>query len=115
MHYRHIVFTVCIGSMATLTYSQTKNSLGTCSIKARSEAVVIMICPPDTSKDSWRMAGQAACGATKGCMVYGWYDSAKAPDTAPGNAVQLPKRDVAAIWLNDQKSLVKMKRSGVLK
>ena len=118
MSCRHFLLVVCLASVAQLSYSQPKKPAGECTVKARSDAVVIMVCPVLSNAEVWRMAGEAACESKKACNAWVWDDDAKAPDKAPKTDAQLPKSTSAqavAIWVNDSKSLVKLKKAGASK
>jgi hypothetical protein len=115
---RNILIALCLLSVAQLGYSQPRKPAGECTIKARSDAVVIMVCPVTSNADVWRTAGEAACESSQVCNAWVWDDDAKAPEKAPQTDAQLPKSRTAkavAIWVNDSKSLVKLKKSGVAK
>lgn len=79
---------------------------------------MIMVCPVFADADVWRMAGEAACESKQACNAWVWDDDAKAPNKAPKTDAQLPKSTSAqavAIWVNDSKSLVKLKKAGASK
>nr|WP_315430283.1 hypothetical protein [uncultured Albidiferax sp.] len=116
MHYRLLaVLVACWGVATAVGYSQparADNTAGACAVKSRSAAVVVMVCPPRTAPDAFRLAGESACGDKLACNVWVWDDSAKAPDKAPDVDADLPKRQsgtAIAIWVNDSKSLVTLK------
>lgn len=80
-----------------------------CSIKDRSDVVVIMICEPGLGEEVWRAAGRAACGANPFCNVWIWDHADKAPATAPEIDKDLDRARTAiasAVWVNDSESLI---------
>jgi len=100
-------------SLAQLSYAQAVKTDNGCKIKVRSDAVVILVCPSASTADVWRAAGQAACGPKLFCNAWVWDDNAKAPDTAPVTDAEIPKSattQAIAIWVNDSKSLVTLKK-----
>lgn len=85
-----------------------------CSTRDRSDAVVILICPPGTSEDALIQAGQSACGTQLQCNAWIWSSAADAPDKAPESDGDLDRektRHAAAIWVNDSESLVLVSRT----
>ncbi|MEX0730013.1 MAG: hypothetical protein WED00_14925 [Aquisalimonadaceae bacterium] len=84
-----------------------------CSVKSRSDAVVIVVCEPGVSEQGLREAGRAACGDNAQCNAWIWDDSAAAPATAPARDADLPKDRsgaAVAVWVNDTGSLLTIKR-----
>lgn len=115
---RKIFLSCALVSLAQLSYAQTGSMENGCKTKARSEAVVILVCPQDASSDMWRAAGEAACGQKLACNAWVWDDHAKAPGTAPVTDADLPKKASAqavAVWVNDSKSLMTLKKTGLSK
>jgi hypothetical protein len=99
-------------------HAQSEQTAGECSIKARSNAVVILVCPPLSNAENWRVAGSAACESKQFCNAWVWDDSGKAPNKAPATDADLPKNSsgaAVAIWVNDSKSLVTLKKVGAHK
>ncbi len=118
MFHRNLLFAVCLVGLTQLSYSQAKKQAGECTIKARSDAVVIMVCPVRSTADTWRVAGEAACESKQLCNAWVWDNNAKAPDKAPATDAELPKSSssaAVAIWVNDSKSLVKLKKTAAAK
>lgn len=118
MFYRNLMLAVCLVALTQVSHSQPKKQAGECTIKARSDAVVIMVCPAFADLNAWRVAGEAACESKQLCNAWLWNDNAKAPDRAPMTDADLPKSSSAtavAIWVNDSKSLVKLKKTSALK
>lgn len=80
-----------------------------CTVRDRSEAVVLLVCPPGLSREQLRQAGESACGSNALCSAWMWDDAAKAPEKAPPLADGLAKDDILssiAIWDNDGKQLI---------
>lgn len=101
-------------SLATLSYAQPKKTETDCQVKVRSDAVVILVCPAMSSADSWRAAGEAACGPKLLCNAWVWDDYAKAPNVAPVTDAELSKTatvQAIGIWINDSKSVVTLKKA----
>jgi hypothetical protein len=88
-------------------------SASPCSIKSRSETLVVMVCAPGQAADDLRDVGRAACKEKTMCNVWIWDDPSKAPDKAPRADSEIPKQqaaDAIAIWVNDSQSLISLKR-----
>ncbi len=118
MSYRNLLFAACLIGLTQLSYSQPKKQVGECTVKARSDAVVIMVCPVRATADTWRVAGEAACESKQLCNAWVWDNNAKAPEKAPATDAELPKSSssaAVAIWVNDSKSLVKLKKTNTSK
>lgn len=84
-----------------------------CSVKSRSDAIVIMVCRPGTMPPAMTQAASLACGSKAMCNVWIWDDADKAPTTAPHKDSDLPKAAVqhaVAVWAHDSKSLMSLKR-----
>ncbi|CAH1387212.1 conserved exported hypothetical protein [Candidatus Nitrotoga sp. M5] len=105
---------VCL--FATINMSAHANPAATskqCTVKDRSESLVIMVCPPHFDNTAWKDAGKAACVSALMCNVWIWEDAAKAPNKAPATDSDLPKSHVAtavAIWVNDSESLISLRK-----
>ena len=83
-----------------------------CSVQARSDTVVLVLCPPGLDREAWRKAGEGACGAAVRCNAWIWDDRENVPDTAPSTDAELQENDVrnaVAIWVNDAQTLVKVR------
>lgn len=115
MFCRNFLQVVCLLGLAQPSFSQPQKAAGDCTIKARSDAVVILVCPAFSKAEVWRRAGEAACETKQVCNAWVWDDSAKAPDKAPKIDSQLSKInsvEAVAIWVNDSKSLMTLKKAG---
>lgn len=106
-------------ALVTATILLTAGSAGAtstpsdCSVKSRSEAVVLMHCKANRDDKVWVDAAKAACTAGKVCNVWIWEDLSKMPTTAPRTDAELPKSatgSAAAVWINDSGSLMKLKK-----
>lgn len=118
MFCRKIFLSCALASLAQLSFAQTGNTETGCKTKSTSQAVVILVCPENASSDVWRAAGEAACGQKLACNAWVWDDHAKAPGTAPVTDADLPKKAAAqavAVWINDSKSLMTLKKAGLSK
>lgn len=86
-----------------------------CAVTQRSEAVVLMLCPPAQTEVTWRAAALKACDGKQRCNVWIWDDAAQLPATAPVTDAELPKALTAkavAIWAQDSQSLVSLRKAG---
>lgn len=113
-----LIFATCLVCLMPLTHAQMKQSAGTCIVKASSGAVAILVCPAQSAEDAWRTAGEIACGSRLACNAWVWDENSKAPEVAPRTDADLPKSSsgqAVAIWINDSKSLVKLKKVGAIK
>lgn len=84
-----------------------------CSVKARSNAVVLMHCKANLKETDWVEAAKAVCEPGKACNVWIWEDASKIPATAPNTDADLPKSSTGAavaVWINDSASLMKLKK-----
>lgn len=84
-----------------------------CSIKDRTEKVVLIFCPRQSHEREWLAAGQSACPTGQHCNVWIWDDHSKMPSNAPKTDAELSKGHAAsavAIWVNDSQSLIKLKK-----
>ena len=86
-----------------------------CTVKSRSERVVVVVCPKGQNQDQLRAAGTAACkGNTGGCNAWIWDDASKAPTKAPAVDADMPKATAGsarAVWLNDSQSLMELRKA----
>jgi hypothetical protein len=83
-----------------------------CRVKSRSDAVVVMVCPPAASDARWQADAANACREKKFCNVWIWNDADKAPTKAPASDAEMPKeaaKRAVAIWANDSNSLMKVR------
>lgn len=115
---RNYLLVICLGMLMQLGYAQPAKLAGECAIKARSPAVVILVCPPHSDATTWRVAGGLACEARHFCNAWIWDDDASAPDKAPATDAELSKIDsraAVAVWVNDSQSLMTLKKAGSLK
>jgi hypothetical protein len=84
-----------------------------CIVKDRSNTVVVMVCQPNLSQSVWQKAGEAVCEAGQMCNVWIWDDPKKAPLNAPVTDAEFPKTHAAsavAIWVNDARSVITVKK-----
>jgi len=84
-----------------------------CSVKDRTEALVLMFCPGQLNEKVWIEAGKSACSLGQLCNVWIWDDRSKMPETAPKTDAELSKTlagAAVAIWVNDSQSLMKLKK-----
>lgn len=108
-----LIAALCLGALAPLAQAQAAVPDQACTVKTRGATVLVMVCPAASDSSVWRAAGEAACGAAQRCNVWVWDDASKAPATAPASDADLPKAAAGAavaIWVNDSKSLVSLKR-----
>jgi hypothetical protein len=95
--------------------SATPQAEQACAVTQRSEAVVLMLCPPAQTEVAWRAAALKACEAKLRCNVWIWDDATHVPITAPATDAELPKALTAkavAIWAHDTQSLVSLRKVG---
>ncbi|WP_146159988.1 hypothetical protein [Nitrosospira sp. Nsp5] len=84
-----------------------------CTVKDRTEALVILVCAPNLDQETWQNAARAVCGSALMCNAWIWEDPAKAPVKAPATDSDIPKDQAAAavaIWVHDSKSLISLRR-----
>ena len=84
-----------------------------CTVKNRSDAVVLVVCGSGLSESVWHEAGKAACGDRHYCNAWIWDDESKVPRVAPATDAGLRKVDSAAavaVWINDSEMLMTLKR-----
>lgn len=84
-----------------------------CTVKSRSNAVVLMHCKAHLDDKVWAAAAKAACEPGKACNVWIWEDRSMIPLTAPETDTDLPKsatRAAVAVWINDSANLMKLKK-----
>jgi hypothetical protein len=84
-----------------------------CTVKSRSNAVVLMHCKAQLDDKVWADAAKAACEPGKACNVWIWEDRGMIPLTAPETDTDLPKsatRAAVAVWINDSANLMKLKK-----
>ncbi len=84
-----------------------------CSVKDRTEAVVLMFCPGQLGEKAWIEAGKKVCGSVTECNVWIWNDQSKMPDAATKTDAELSKKHTSAaiaIWINDTQSLMKLRK-----
>lgn len=99
----------------SLQAAPAANDAGACSVKSRSDRVVILVCPPGASQEVLRSAGVAACqGHTAGCNAWIWDNPTKAPMKAPAIDTDMPKSTTGsarAVWLNESQSLMEVRKA----
>ncbi len=84
-----------------------------CSVKDRTEALVLMLCPEQPGEKTWIEAAKLVCGSAIQCNVWIWNDRSKMPDAATKTDAELSKKHTGAavaIWINDAQSLIKLKK-----
>lgn len=84
-----------------------------CSMKTRSEAVVLMHCPIPLAENAWIEAAQRACGTQPNCNVWIWDDVARMPNQAPKTDADIARDQAAAasaVWVNESKTLMRLKK-----
>lgn len=84
-----------------------------CVTKSRSDAVAVVVCPPNTAQAELRAAGMAACKDRTVCNAWIWEDAAKAPAQAPAVDKDLPKATAGAaraVWIHDGQQLMELRR-----
>ena len=84
-----------------------------CTVKSRSNAVVLMHCKAQLDEKVWAAAAKAACEPGKACNVWIWEDQSMIPQTAPETDTDMPKsatRAAVAVWINDSANLMKLKK-----
>lgn len=114
--YLFLIGAVLIGQAGPLQAATPGSAAaGSCSVKSRSERVVIVVCPRGATQDVLRAAGVAACqGYTGSCNAWIWDDADKAPDKAPAVDADLPKATAGsarAVWLHDVQGLMEMRKT----
>lgn len=83
-----------------------------CTVKNRSEAIVVVVCQPALDQAVWSKAGRQACGPRTKCNAWIWDDAKKAPDVAPladANLTAQQSASAVAVWANDSQSLLLIK------
>jgi len=86
---------------------------GACTVMNRSNAVVVVVCPTNTSQDALRTAGLSACKGSTTCNAWIWDDAAKAPVKAPATDQDLPKAAAGtarAVWIQDAQQLMELRK-----
>jgi hypothetical protein len=84
-----------------------------CTVKARSDKVVLMHCKANLEDKALAEAAKAVCEPGKACNVWIWDDLAKMPTAAPKTDAELPKSATGAavaIWVNDSANLMTLKK-----
>ena len=84
-----------------------------CTVKSRSDAVVLMHCKAGLKDAAWVAAAKAACEPGKPCNVWIWEDPSKIPAAAPKTDTELPKSATGAavaVWINDIANLITLKK-----
>ena len=107
-------FALAVGLWCTPAAAAPQSAQG-CNVTQRSEAVVLMLCPPAQTEVIWRAAALKACEGKQRCNVWIWDDAAHVPTTAPATDAELPKALTAkavAIWAHDSQSLVGLRKVG---
>jgi hypothetical protein len=86
-----------------------------CSVQARGNSVIVVVCARGLDMHAWREAGEQACGSLAPCNAWIWDDAKKAPLNAPKTDAELTKEqaaDAVAIWMNDSGRMVLIRRTG---
>lgn len=105
--------TLATSTLAMAAPAVTHAAQNGCTVKARSDAVVLMHCKENLSETAWVEAAKAACEPGKACNVWIWEDPGKMPLVAPKTDAELPKSATGAavaVWANDTASLIKLKK-----
>lgn len=113
MHPSSKSLALTIWTLAMTAPAMTHAQQGDCTIKASSDAVVLMHCKPQRAEAAWVQAAKAACEPGKACNVWIWEDASKIPATAPKTDAELPKSATGAavaVWVNDTANLIKLKK-----
>jgi hypothetical protein len=80
-----------------------------CTIRSRSQRLVLLLCPAGLDREALQLAGENACKPRVTCNAWIWDDAARMPAVAPATDAELPKHLTAqavAVWAQDSKSLV---------
>jgi len=109
---------ICVGMVSVVAATILCLGLGIanaaeCSVQARSEKVVLVLCPPGLDSEAWQKAGEGVCGAAVRCNAWIWDDRKNVPATAPSTDAELQENEVrnaVAVWVNDAKTLVKVRK-----
>ena len=84
-----------------------------CTVKARSEKVVLMHCKANLDGKALAEVAKAVCEPGKACNVWIWDDLTKMPTVAPNTDAELPKTATGAavaVWINDSANLMTLKK-----
>lgn len=89
---------------------QTKSQ---CTVSSAAGSIRVVVCPPGLDQAALHVAGQEACGEELICNAWIWDSADKAPKNSPrtdSDIAQEYARDAIAIWANDSKHLMLVKR-----
>jgi hypothetical protein len=84
-----------------------------CSVTSAEGSIRVVVCPPGLDQDALHVAGQEACGEELICNAWIWDSAEKAPKNSPrtdSDIAQEYAREAIAIWANDSKALMLVKR-----
>jgi hypothetical protein len=101
---------VLAGSALAESGDQAKSQ---CSVSSAEGSIRVVVCPPGLDQDALHVAGQQACGEELICNAWIWDSAEKAPKNSPrtdSDIAQDYARNAIAIWANDSKHLMLVKR-----
>ena len=84
-----------------------------CAVRSSEGLIRVVVCPPGLDVESLRVAGEEACGLVVTCNAWIWDNADKAPKYSPRKDSDIAEKDAGnavAVWANDQKSLMLIKR-----
>jgi hypothetical protein len=84
-----------------------------CSVRSAEGSIRVVVCPPGLDMEALHVAGQAACGLTVICNAWIWDNAEKAPKNSPSKDSEIAQKDAGnaiAVWANDKKRLMLIKR-----
>ena len=84
-----------------------------CTVSSAAGSIRVVVCPSGLDQDALHVAGQEACGEELICNAWIWDSAEKAPKNSPrtdSDIAQEYARDAIAIWANDSKALMLVKR-----
>jgi hypothetical protein len=105
-----VIVSLAAGSARGETGEQPKSR---CSVISAAGSIRVVVCPPDLDQDALHVAGQEACGEELICNAWIWDSAEKAPKNSPrtdSDIAQEYAREAIAIWANDSKALMLVKR-----
>jgi hypothetical protein len=84
-----------------------------CTVSSTAGSIRVLVCSPGLDQSALHLAGQSACGDELNCNAWIWDSPEKAPKNAPRSDADIDQehaRDAVAIWANDSKHLMLVKR-----
>jgi len=84
-----------------------------CTARSAEGTIRVLICPPGLSKEEMKVAGEEACGIQVLCNAWIWDSGSAAPKNVPGKDADIAPEvagDAVAVWANDVKSLMLIKK-----